>query len=128
MGTLYQAGDVSVEAFIGSCSQMQGGRGKSVPPPSSLSFSVSASISLSLCVSVSPSFFVSLCLPLSLSVSLYLCLSFYYDFIYLFIHLLAALGLRGWRGLSLVVASGGYSRAAMQRLLVAVAFVAELGF
>ena len=43
-------------------------------------------------------------------------------------YILAALGLRGWRGLSLVVASGGYSLAAMQRLLVAVAFVAEHGF
>ena len=91
-----------------------------------LSLSLSASISLSLCVSVSPSFFVSL--SSSVSISLYLCLSFYYDFIYLFMYILAALGLRGWRGLSLVVASGGYSLAAMQRLLVAVAFVAEHGF
>lgn len=89
VGTLYQAADVSVEAFIGSCSQMQGGRGKSVPPLClSLSLSLSASISLSLRVSVSPSFFVSLsssvsvCLPLSLSLCLFIMILFTYLLIY----------------------------------------------
>ena len=41
---------------------------------------------------------------------------------------MAALGLRSWRGLSLVVASGGYSLAAVRRLLVEVALGAEHGF
>ena len=110
--------------------QPNAGRQGQVNPPAFVSFFLCLSLPPSLCLYVflSLPLSLSLCLPLSLSISLYLCLSFYYDFIYLFMYILAALGLRGWRGLSLVVASGGYSLAAMQRLLVAVAFVAEHGF
>ena len=86
---LYQAADVSIEAFIGSCSQTQGGRVKSVPThlPHHLS-TLSFSFSVSLCLYVfwvSPSFFVSgslfLCLCLPLSPSLFIMILLTYLFI-----------------------------------------------